>query len=319
MTEEKTDEEIFEESWGEATGDNPVQPEDSPDQNMCPTCGNDYDTDSEGNQYCSNCEDSGDTDDNAAAEEEEVESESESEEETTQGSSEDVEAWKKAAEQWEQKYKSFEGRYRKEKESLQNQIDELKAENEKLQTQMNQSSEKSSTEKSQSESTDADTDIQEFADEFPDLAGHVTKLVEKKAQELVDQRVGKVEEEMTPVKQKVESQAQDEHFRRITESHPDWKSLVSEGHLQQWINDKPSYAQNSANQVMESGSTEEVIELLDDYKRENQTAQSSTKDTATKKKAQEASAVKRHSRKPKSPKADPNDFDSAWDEANGRA
>lgn len=311
MPEDKTEDEIFAESWDEAFDEN-----DSPSQEMCQSCGNNFETDSEGNQYCPHCDvESSDTDDNAAAEEEVDESEAtESQEESA---SDSEESWKLEAEQWKQKFKSFEGRYRKEKDSLQSQIDELKAENEKLKNQSTTAGQEEPSSTKSGDSSKTDQEVQEFTEQFPDLAQPITTLIEKKAQELVDQRVGQVKEEIGPVKEKVESQAQQEHFRRISEAHPDWQSLVNDGYLQQWIDEQPTFMKERANQVVESGSTEEVLELLDTYKKAQET-QPKSEDTAKRKqKAQDASAVRRHSPKPKSQKIDANDFDGAWEDAAG--
>ncbi|HHT9136794.1 MAG TPA: hypothetical protein ACFYEK_06045 [Candidatus Wunengus sp. YC60] len=66
-----------------------------------------------------------------------------------------------------------------------------------------------------------------------------------------------------------EEDAVSNHFNSIETAHPDYKSYHENGKIVEWIQTKPAYLQKGMLEVVQSGTAEEVISLLDDFKKEN--------------------------------------------------
>lgn len=131
---------------------------------------------------------------------------------------------------------------------------------------------------------DAGVDPELFGDfSEQDLAKGVRALIGKDVPALVERLVeAKLAKAVTPIQQKHESDAQDAHFRAISEKHPDWESVVESTDLSDWIAKQPTFAQAGYNAVLEKGSAAEIVELLDSFKAATQPPQpaqaASTKD-----------------------------------------
>lgn len=131
---------------------------------------------------------------------------------------------------------------------------------------------------------DAGVDPELFGDfSEQDLAKGVRALIGKDVPALVERLVeAKLAKAVTPIQQKHETDAQDAHFRTITEKHPDFDSVVESTELSDWIAKQPTFAQAGYNAVLEKGSAAEIVELLDSFKAATQPPQpaqaASTKD-----------------------------------------
>jgi copper chaperone CopZ len=66
-----------------------------------------------------------------------------------------------------------------------------------------------------------------------------------------------------------EEDAVSNHFNSIETAHPDYKSYHENGKIVEWIQTKPAYLQKGMLEVVQSGTAEEVISLLDDFYKEN--------------------------------------------------
>ncbi len=160
-----------------------------------------------------------------------------------------------------------------------------------------------------------------FIQEFPDLERPIRILIHKEAESLLDARLGPVEESVTKVKDTLKVSADERHFAEIGKAHPDWEKIVESGALQTWIDRQPKFLQPRLNEICQSGETQEVIEMFDQYKKATGKAKSTTTSSRTqskKKKAQSIEAVPASSggpkRKPQVP--DKDDFDGSWDHWN---
>lgn len=58
----------------------------------------------------------------------------------------------------------------------------------------------------------------------------------------------------------------DAHHGAILKAHPDAGSVVQSAELESWVKAQPSYAQSGIRQVLQEGSTSQVIELIDSFK-----------------------------------------------------
>lgn len=84
---------------------------------------------------------------------------------------------------------------------------------------------------------------------------------------LVQQKLEQVlAEKLTPIEQKQAQDAYQEHINAITSVHPDAGQIVNSDEFTNWVKSQPSYIQPSIVNVVEQGSSEQVNELLTNYK-----------------------------------------------------
>ncbi|MEZ2293944.1 hypothetical protein [Variovorax sp. RCC_210] len=96
------------------------------------------------------------------------------------------------------------------------------------------------------------------------LAKGIQTLVVQQVQEQVQAHVGKA---MAPYQQQQQRTAHEAHLDAIYKAHPDADSLVESAELQKWIGAQPSYLQPTLRDVLEKGSTSQVVELFNDFKK----------------------------------------------------
>ncbi|AVQ84285.1 hypothetical protein [Variovorax sp. PMC12] len=96
------------------------------------------------------------------------------------------------------------------------------------------------------------------------LAKGIGTLVAQQVQAQVQAQVGKA---LAPIQQRQQQTAQEAHYSAIYGKHPDADSIVESAELQAWIGQHPSYMQPTLRAVLEKGSTEQVIELFDNFKK----------------------------------------------------
>lgn len=111
----------------------------------------------------------------------------------------------------------------------------------------------------------------EEADVFGDYS---EEAIKRGVAKLVASQVGTIRADMEaklaavldPLKKTQAEAATDSHFSAIYKAHPDVESVVPSQAMQDWIAKQPSFARSGYQAVIEQGSAEQVIELLDTYK-----------------------------------------------------
>ena len=162
-----------------------------------------------------------------------------------------------------------------------------------------------------------DEDLKNFFEEFPELEKPFNKLLAVKgeaiARKIVQEEIQKISPQINALQASRTEEIERQHWRAIETAHPDWKSYVDNGELQTWIDAQPSIIRDRLSEVTKAGSTGEVIELLDTFKKSK--TPPSNKSTVNSKKAAAADAVPASSGGP--PKSPPpkDDYDAAWEEA----
>ncbi|MDR6453900.1 hypothetical protein [Variovorax paradoxus] len=96
------------------------------------------------------------------------------------------------------------------------------------------------------------------------LAKGIQMLVVQQVQEQVQAHVGKA---MAPYQQQQQLSAREAHYDAIYKAHPDAGSLAESAELQQWIGAQPSYLQPTLRGVLEKGTSAQVVELFNDFKK----------------------------------------------------
>lgn len=75
-----------------------------------------------------------------------------------------------------------------------------------------------------------------------------------------------VEARLAPIQQEAAKSATDAHFTAIYAKHPDLDSLVQSKELDAWIKAQPSFVQAPMRDVIQQGTSQQVIELFDRFK-----------------------------------------------------
>ena len=105
-----------------------------------------------------------------------------------------------------------------------------------------------------------DPELEQFMADFPDIAPPVQKLIDNKVKQLVAEFKD----------QQAERMAQEElvraHFNKIRQAHPDLDELVAGTHVQDWIEAQPVYLQAGLKEVLDRGTADQVIDLLNAFK-----------------------------------------------------
>lgn len=202
-------------------------------------------------------------------------------------------------ENYEQKWKSLNGIIKSKEQQFQTRESELLAEIEKLKTPPTPPP---ADDKNKKVETDLDVEallknlnlndeekamLKEYDEEF----GLVSKVENLKLGKAIKSIYGILNEgfqkQLKEVKEEFQSQlkpatefvekttkereedAVSNHFNSIETAHPDYKTYHENGKIVEWIQSKPAYLQKGMLEVCQSGTAEEVISLLDDFKKEN--------------------------------------------------
>lgn len=164
--------------------------------------------------------------------------------------------------------------------------------------------------------------LTDFVSEFPSLEKPIKAIAKRIAEKIVSDRMKEIEPRFNKV-ESIEKQMKDtedaSHFDKIERAHSDWREVRDSGKLKLWIDAQPGYVKRALDKVVTEGSTEEVIEMFNQYKESIPSEPSTTprKDKTSNKKAQDLLAVDSSpSGSPKGKtKADKDDFDAAWEES----
>jgi archaellum component FlaC len=173
---------------------------------------------------------------------------------------------------------------------------------------------------------DDDPELSDFFNEFPDLQAPMTKVAQKMAEKIINQKLSKVEEieqQFSSVQDTLKEDANEKHRATIEEAHPDYLEIYKSGALESWIQRQPNYLQPRLHEIISSGSAREIVEMYDSYKgiagKKPQTKTDiSSLSEEKRKRAKAMQAVPAQTGGPKKPKTMPakDDFDGAWDHFN---
>lgn len=112
-------------------------------------------------------------------------------------------------------------------------------------------------------------------DDFMMSPNEIKAFIKNSVNELVANRLSEVENQQAKIKA-------EKHFTEIFTAHPDAESIAESKELQTWIATLPKYAQSSVQNALTGGSSAEIIEILDDFKKwqQPQAEQAKIKETA---------------------------------------
>ena len=174
-------------------------------------------------------------------------------------------------------------------------------------------------------------ELKEFYDEYPELVKPIEALMKARVDNIKNELTKNFEERINPLVNRISETENNSHMDAINRAHPDWKTIVDSGKLDKWQASLPPFVRAAVENVRNSGSTQEVIEMLSQFKADNNITTPKETKPATPvagatpeidfdplvEKLRAALAVSSpKSGEPKETrKANKDDFDAAWEEA----
>ena len=124
---------------------------------------------------------------------------------------------------------------------------------------------------------DAGADPADFGDFSEEaLVQGINKTVSSRVRSEVQAAIAAA---LAPLRKQEQETAVDAHHSAILAAHPDASSVVQSAELDAWVKAQPSYAQPGIRQVLEQGTTGQVIELIDSFKAATGRTQASAQGT----------------------------------------
>lgn len=102
----------------------------------------------------------------------------------------------------------------------------------------------------------------------PDIFGDFSEeALASGIQKLIEQQVSaRMTEALRPMHQQEAKSAAQAHLDAIYSAHPDADSIIESQQLDQWISSQPSYLHGAISEVLVNGTTEQIVELFDQFK-----------------------------------------------------
>ena len=194
---------------------------------------------------------------------------------------------------------------------------------EEAEKKLNDQTDQTGQDKKSPEDGEEDEVLSEFIEEFPSLEQPIKVLIKREgakvARKIVEAELGKVTPDIRKVIETTEEEATEKHFDKIKKAHKDYLKIYESGALQTWIDNQPKFIQAGLNLIVEEGEADEIIEMLDAYKKAAKIVSSEhvNRKADSKKKLKSLEAVENQSGGPpkQKKKANKDDFDAGWDEA----
>lgn len=143
---------------------------------------------------------------------------------------EDAEEAPKSAEE-----KTFKKRYGDLRRHTQKQTDELQIKIRKLESQLD------TVTKEQIKLPKSEQEIEEWAQEYPDVAGIIETIATKKAQE----QAHGLEERLREIDEMQEGAERDKAEAQLMQTHPDFDSIRSDDEFHEWAEEQPKWIQDA--------------------------------------------------------------------------
>lgn len=94
------------------------------------------------------------------------------------------------------------------------------------------------------------------------IATGIAKIVDAK----VAEKLAQMDQKLKPIEEDRQKQLAQEHFNRILTAHPDANQVADSPELASWIEKQPTFVRNAYLGVLQQGTADQVVELLDTYK-----------------------------------------------------
>lgn len=171
-------------------------------------------------------------------------------------------------------------------------------------------------------------DYDEFASEYPSLVEPIKAIAFEVSRvdevfnyitqlwETIDdlqKRVYALSPAVEKLKETEEQRVIRQALKAIKDAHPDFESIINGANLANWIESKPSYKKAIYKQVYDSGTAEDIIDMLNDFKKETGIITAKTSEVKKPVKQYLNLAVDNGSQvMPKASNSEPASFEDAW-------
>lgn len=162
-----------------------------------------------------------------------------------------------------------------------------------------------------------DPDVEEFFNEYPEMQKPVTAMADKVVATRLADIEAKYDAKIAALESVSTETKVDRHFATIKAAHPDYETVAASKNFTSWVDKQPAYIRASIDQVWQSGSAEEIIDVFNEYKKAGISKTKHKTQGAVNEKADSLLAVRSSSGGPvrNNRQPDNSDFDSAWNEA----
>jgi len=171
-------------------------------------------------------------------------------------------------------------------------------------------------------------DYDEFASEYPSLVEPIKAIAFEVSRvdevfnyitqlwETIDdlqKRVYALSPAVEKLKETEEQRVIRQALKAIKDAHPDFESIINGANLANWIESKPSYKKAIYKQVYEAGTAEDIIDMLNDFKKETGIFTAKSPESKKPVKQYLNLAVDNGSQvMPKASNSEPASFEDAW-------
>lgn len=171
-------------------------------------------------------------------------------------------------------------------------------------------------------------DYDEFASEYPSLVEPIKAIAFEVSRvdevfnyitqlwETIDdlqKRVYALSPAVEKLKETEEQRVIRQALKAIKDAHPDFESIINGANLANWIESKPSYKKAIYKQVYDSGTAEDIIDMLNDFKKETGIFTAKSPESKKPVKQYLNLAVDNGSQvMPKASNSEPASFEDAW-------
>lgn len=215
--------------------------------------------------------------------------------------------------------KSWEGRLRKREEELKALAAQLDARKAELDATAGEVVGETPAQESADGEAIADISPEEaiakLTEDFgPEFVSMIVAIAGKSAADVAGERVGDIAGKLDEFVDNVKSIHASRHMKEILRAHPDFAEVGNSDEFKAWVSALPAEQQADAMRVIESGDSDEINDLLTQFKTANAAgteASGSTEDESI----DGAEGVRSTGlRLPDAPEAGKDDFAAAWDE-----
>jgi uncharacterized protein (UPF0147 family) len=227
---------------------------------------------------------------------------------------------------FEQRYKSLQGIFNHDKEVWENERKALTEQLEELKKKPEVKKEDALQNLYESLTDEQKASLKEYDEEFDvvsKMEGMKRDVALRKLRDEMNQFKTEILSQLTPTQDFIKESREErevrlrtEHFGTIAAAHPDFESFRDNGQILKWIETKPKYLQSKMVETYKQGTADEIVELLSDFKTENQIGNDKHDKKEQKRQAMSAVTTKRGA--VNASMVVPADYESAFDEALSR-
>ncbi len=113
--------------------------------------------------------------------------------------------------------------------------------------------------------------LEALREEYPEIAEPMIKLLHKQNEEnkALRERIDGVDARDKKREEDAKKEDENSHVNKIADAHPDYQDIAKEPLLEEWIDGLPTMEKIGAQAIRQGGSTDEVIQMITNFKKAN--------------------------------------------------